>query len=119
AVPIDFRVVEAIPDDVDAVGIGVFAGLQPLPDSPVELDFAFLEANGFEGKPGQTQLLLGDDGTTIVAVGLGPPTDEPDGDTLRKAGAAFARAAKHAARLALVVPGDGQHIAEGIDLADY
>jgi leucyl aminopeptidase len=53
-------------------------------------------------------------------VGLGPKgMGEPDADTLRKAGAAFARAAKRAARCAIVVPDDGQHVVEGIGLADY
>jgi leucyl aminopeptidase len=121
-VPIDFRAVEDIPDDVDAVGVGVFAGLEPMPDSPVEMDLAFLAANGFEGKPGQAQALLGDDGTTVIALGLGPAAGagrEPEAEILRKAGAAFARSASRAARAAVVVPGDGEHVVEGIGLADY
>ena len=84
-----------------------------------------LEANGFSGKPGQVLVVPSGDGLA-VAVGVGDP-DGLDANLLRKAAAAFARAAsKHAALATNLADVDGtdvreagQAVVEGVLLASY
>ena len=52
---------------------------------------------------GEALALLADDGSTVVAVGLGP-ADEVDADVLRRGGAAFVKAAGQATSGAFVLP---------------
>src|SRR5437763_8574288 len=100
---IEVSAAEIAPDDVDVLGVPVFAE-RDVPDNVgVELDLKFLETSGFEGKVGETAPLLADDGSTIVAVGVGA-RDKIDPDQLRRAAAAFARKASRAGRAAFVLP---------------
>ncbi len=86
---------------------------------------AALEANGFEGKPGQTLSVPSGDGVA-VAVGIGDP-GTIDAAGLRTAAAAFARAAaKHAQLATNLADVDGvdarvgaQAVTEGVLLASY
>jgi leucyl aminopeptidase len=116
------------PDAVDAVGVAVFADRFEAGDVPEPLDHAFLEGQGFGGKPGQTCVVPGRDGRVVVGVGLG---DEPDATvaTYRRAAAALARAAQRQENVAtdlleavperLDRPAVAQAIAEGIVLGAY
>jgi leucyl aminopeptidase len=113
------------PDDAGTLGVPVFSGME-LPDSlPVELDESWCRARGFTGKLGETIALPADDGTTVVAVGLGERV-KVDAHVLRKAGAALAKAAKGETHLAtnlasasLQGPEAAQAVVEGILLANY
>jgi leucyl aminopeptidase len=126
-----FELVRTLPADpaaVDALGVGVFADRFGAGDAPAPLDRAFLEGQGFEGKPGQTCVAPGDDGRVVVAVGLG---DERDATvaTYRRAAAELARAAQRRQSLAtglldtvperLDRPAVAQAIAEGVVLGAY
>src|SRR5262245_52703676 len=128
---IAFKLVRTLPTDrtaVDALGVGVFADGFGAGDAPAPLDHAFLEGQGFEGKPGQTCVTPGGDGLVVVAVGLG---DESDAGvaTYRRAAAALARAAQRQQYVAtdllesvperLDRPAVAQAIAEGIVLGAY
>ncbi|HKA82454.1 MAG TPA: leucyl aminopeptidase [Acidimicrobiales bacterium] len=128
---IAFELVRTLPTDrtaVDALGVGVFADGFGAGDAPAPLDHAFLEGQGFEGKPGQTCVTPGGDGLVVVAVGLG---DESDAGvaTYRRAAAALARAAQRQQDVAtdllesvperLDRPAVAQAIAEGIVLGAY
>ena len=114
-----------IPSNTPAA-VPVFAGCKPVPGS-VELDTRYLKQRGFEGKKGQVEALLADDGTTIVAVGMGERA-EVTVDVLRDAAACAARAVPKAKRLAvsLLDAAGGvdaglaaQALAEGVALAAY
>lgn len=86
---------------------------------------AALTDSGFDGKAGQILAIPSADGL-VVAIGVGAP-DEVDANSLRSAGAAFARAASKHAHLAttLADAGDvdpaaaGQAVTEGVLLASY
>jgi leucyl aminopeptidase len=122
------RTLPADPAAVDAVGVGVFADRFEAGDVPEPLDHAFLEGQGFDGKPGQTCVVPGSDGRVVVAVGLG---DEPDAivATYRRAAAALAGAAQRQQNVAtdlldavperLDRPAVAQAITEGIVLGAY
>ena len=69
------RTLPADPTAADAVGVGVFADRLEAGDVPGPLDRAFLDGQGFTGKPGQTCVVPGGDGTVVVAVGLGEEGD--------------------------------------------
>ena len=126
--PIAFTTAGELPHDLDALGIPVFAGLEPLPGVPVEIDRRFCEQRGFEAKAGEALALQGDDDVTVVVVGLGA-LEEVGRETLRKAGAAFARTSGHAAVAAFSLPGArpagvdagtaAEAVVEGIALAAY
>ncbi len=103
--------------------LGVAVG----PTGPVPrqlgMNRASLEANGFDGKPGQTlSVPLG--GGLVVAVGIG---EDPDAGGLRNAAAAFARAASKHAHLAtnltevagIDAKAAGRAVVEGVLLASY
>ena len=112
---------------VDAVGVGVFA--DRLDDAlPAGVDRAFVEAQEFEGRPGQTCTVPGAGGRVVVLLGLGPE-DEVEVRTYRRAAAAFARAAHKQTHLAIDVLGSlpdrldpaavAQALAEGVMLGSY
>ena len=109
--PITFTTATEVPDDVAILVVPVLSGGVVPPDAPAELHAEFLEARGFEGTLGQTQPLMADDGSTILAVGIGD-ADRIDLEVIRRAGAATAKGATRATRIAValldVVP-------EGID----
>ena len=89
------------------------------------LSRAALEANGFEGKPGQVLAVPNGDGVA-VAIGVGEP-GAIDAAGLRSAAAAFARAAsKHAQLATNLADVEGvdarvaaQAVTEGVLLASY
>ena len=126
--PIAFEAAARVPEDAEYLGVPVFAdGVVP-EGAMVELDQRFLESSGFAGKVGETARLLADDGSTIVAVGVGKgPSDAVVADDIRRAAAAFAKTAWHARRAAFVLPrGSGldsplatRAVVEGIGLATY
>lgn len=114
---------KSVPGDATAVGYPV----GPKGSVPKQLGMsrAALADNGFEGQRGQTLKIPSGDGL-LVAIGVGP-ADEIDANSLRKAAAAFARAASKHARLAttLADAGDvdpqaaGSAVVEGVLLASY
>jgi leucyl aminopeptidase len=126
--PIAFTAAGRVPDDLDALGLPVFSGLEPIAGAPVEIDRRFGEQRGFEAKAGEALPLQGDDCVTVVAVGLGAP-GEVGSETLRKAGAAFVRTSWHAEAAAFVLPGErpagldpaeaAEAVVEGIALGAY
>jgi leucyl aminopeptidase len=116
------------PTAADAVGVGVFSDRLEADDVPAALDRAFLDAQGFTGKPGQTCVVPGGDGGVVVAVGLGEE-DDATVATYRRAAAALARATPRQRQVATDLL-DGaperldraevaQAIAEGIVLGAY
>ncbi|MEY2474990.1 MAG: leucyl aminopeptidase [Actinomycetota bacterium] len=122
--PLDVTSSRAIPTDVEVIGIPVFAGRRAAADADVEIDMAFLERRGFDGRLGEAQALLVDDGTTVIALGLGDANGASP-ETVRRAAAALVRTTGKAATAALVLPigndgpGAGQAAAEGAKLAGY
>jgi leucyl aminopeptidase len=122
------RTLPADPTAADAVGVGVFADGLEAGDVPGPLDRVFLDGQGFTGKPGQTCVVPGGDGTVVVAVGLGEEGDATVA-TYRRAAAALARAAQRQRHVAadlldaaperLDRPELAQAIAEGIVLGAY
>jgi leucyl aminopeptidase len=124
---IDVTVSAQVPDDVQVLGVPVFAGRRQPDKAAVELDVSYLAERGFEGKAGEACAVPADDGSTIVAIGMGDP-DEVGVETLRRAGAAFAKAAWNDTRAAIdVLDAAGevdrgvaaQALAEGTVLASY
>src|SRR3954447_7913305 len=103
--PITFSAAPAgkLPGNVQAVGVPVFAGRKPAANAGVELDLGFLKRQGFEGKVGEAVVLLADDGGTVIAVGVGKAADL-DADAVRRAAAAFTKAAAQASTGAFVLP---------------
>src|SRR5687768_433124 len=97
--PITFSTAKAVPADADVLAVPVFAGRRIPAGTSAELDMGFLEARGFEGRAGETLPLLADDGTTVLAVGLGEES-AVDVDVIRRAAATMVRASWHATRLA-------------------
>ena len=97
--PIAFSVSRAVPADTAVLAVPVFAGGKMPPRSDVELDLPYLLGRDFEGKLGQAQPLLADDGTTILAVGMGEP-GELDLEAFRRAGAAVSKGAWKAPSIA-------------------
>jgi leucyl aminopeptidase len=122
------RTLPADPEAADAVGVGVFADRLAQDEVPEPLDRRFLDGQGFEGKPGQTCVVPGDDGRMVVALGLGAEDDASVG-TYRKAAVALARAGHRGRRLATTLlegvpetlerPAVAQAIAEGVVLGAY
>src|SRR5581483_6744766 len=100
--PIDVRVSAQIPDDVQVLGVPVFAGRRQPDKAEVELDVSYLAERGFEGKVGEACAVPADDGSTIVALGMGKP-DDVSVETFRRAGAAFAKAAWNDTSAAIAV----------------
>ncbi len=100
--PIQFTTAREVPADADVLVVPVLAGPVVPVGGPAELDLPFLASRDFEGKLGQTQPLLADDGSTILAVGLGA-ADAIDLDTLRRAGAAAVKASWKARAVAVAL----------------
>ena len=117
-----------VPGDVPVLGIPVYAGRRPVARAGAELDAAFLAGRGFEGKPGDVLAVPADDGSTIVALGVGEPAGVTT-EILRRAAAAFVRTAGRDDRAAttllaaaprgLDVGAAAQAVAEGAILASY
>jgi len=113
----------AVPKSATAVGFAVATkGAVP---RQLGLSRSALEANGFEGKPGQVLAVPNGDGM-VVAIGVGEPGSATAND-LRTAAAAFARAgAKHSELATNLADLDGvdaasagQAVVEGVLLASY
>jgi leucyl aminopeptidase len=104
-VPLTAELAKTAPTDVDAVAVGAVKGTSV----GGEVDQAFLDAQGFEGKKGEVRAVPGADGRTTYVVGLGPAA-EVDAAVLRYAAGALARAAKRHSSLAVDLLG---HLAEG------
>lgn len=121
---ITIDVAESVPSDADCVGIPVGTGSEV--PSTLGLDRDTLTRSGFDGAVGQTLVLPRQNEPTLVAVGIGDPT-ELDAAKLRDAAAAFARAvSKHShlvTTLADVVKVNpeaaAQAVVEGALLASY
>ena len=119
---------EAVPSDTEVLGVPVFADLNLPAGAGATVNRRFLSAMGFEGRPGQTERLQAEDGSIVVAVGVGP-ADELDTDALRRAGAGFVRSVGRARRAAVTLPAAArgrvaagravQAVVEGIALGGY
>jgi leucyl aminopeptidase len=114
------------PADAEVVGVPVFAGLQVAGNGP-SIDIEHLRARGYEAKPGEVITLPGENGTTVIAVGVGAARDVTP-DVIRRASGSLARAAARRTSLvshvlAAVEDGDrvvaAQAAAEGALLASY
>jgi leucyl aminopeptidase len=110
------------PKDVDAIGVPV--GTDGAVPRSLGLSRARLAEHGFEGKVGQTFVLAGATGPTLIAVGTGPASERTP-STLRTSAAALARAAgKRTSVATSLADGDGaraaaQAVVEGVTLASY
>ena len=85
-----FEVVAAVPTGCAVLGVPVFSDLSTPAGAGAVVDRRYLAQRRFEGQPGQTVALPADDGTTVVALGVGR-RGTVDLDALRRAGAALAR----------------------------
>jgi leucyl aminopeptidase len=124
-VPITFTASRDLPDDVELLAVPVFADLSVPAGAPVELDNGFLRAAGFDGKVGKSRALPADDGTMVLAVGMGDK-NKVDAEVFRRAAArlvSWTGPARRAATTLLAagpaVPGAAQAVAEGAALAAY
>jgi leucyl aminopeptidase len=127
---IAFSYAAELPGNATVVGAPVFEERAPAAGAGVVPDAGYLARRGFEGKLGETMAVPGGDGPTVVAVGLGDPA-KLDADALRRAAAAFARAAWKDERAAttlvaaavesgrLDVAAAAQAVAEGAALGAY
>ena len=123
---ISFSLARAVPADAQVLGVPVFAGGRV--GHGAELDPRFLAERGFEGRPGETLAIPADDGTTVVAIGMGD-SGKVDADALRRAAAALVKAAWKDTRVATTLldaaPAHvdrarvAQTIAEGAAMASY
>jgi leucyl aminopeptidase len=101
--PPRFESASRVPAGATVLGIPVFADLSSPPGTGATVAREFLSQRRFEGQPGQALAVWADDGTTVVALGVGP-RDQVDADGLRRAGAALARQAGDAAEVATTLP---------------
>ena len=128
--PIAFTATKEVPSDAQVVAVPVFQG-RVMPSGHAELDADFLAARDFEGRVGQTQALMADDGTTILAVGVGE-AGSVSADVLRRAASAAIKGSWRAESVALALldavtdaavgldrAKAGQAIAEGASLGAY
>jgi leucyl aminopeptidase len=126
--PMAVSLAGSVPDDVQVVGVPVFAG-RTLPDGAgPDIDRDYLAERGFEAKVGETTTLPGAGGTTVVAVGVGEP-DKVTAETLRRSAAALVKAAWRDPRVATTLLAAApagldpalaaQAVAEGALLASY
>ena len=117
------------PADVTVLGVPVFAGRVVPAGAEVELDGGWLAGRRFEGKLGETLPVPADDGSTIVAVGMGDPA-ELTTEGVRRAAASLVRAAGHDAAVATTLlaaatvaglepAAAATALAEGASLATY
>jgi leucyl aminopeptidase len=108
-----------------ATAVGVAVGTKGAVPRQLGLSRSALEANGFEGKPGQILAVPSSEGVTI-AIGIGDP-GAVDANGLRSAAASFARSASKHAHLAVNLAdldevdarAAGQAVTEGVLLASY
>ena len=125
---IAFSAARQVPADAEVLGVPVYAGRDVPDGAGAELDLDYLARRKFDGKRGQAQALLADDGTTLVALGLGDRASLSV-DDLRRAAAALVAAAGTATRVATTLlaalpesldkKAAAQAVAEGIALAAY
>jgi leucyl aminopeptidase len=117
-----FEVSRTVPGKVAVLGVPVFADLTSPPDAGAEVDRRFLAQRRFEGQPGHAIAVLADDGSTVVALGVGRKETVDDAG-LRLAGAALARNAGDAAVVATTLtaafPEHTAATVEGIGLGAY
>jgi leucyl aminopeptidase len=117
-----FDIERRAPSDVAVLGVPVFSDLSTTPEAGAEIDRAFLAQRRFEGQPGQAIALLADDGSTVVALGVGS-RESVDADAVRLAGGALARNAGDAETVATTLtaswPEHAQAVVEGIGLGAY
>ncbi|MBV9935233.1 MAG: hypothetical protein JO367_13090, partial [Actinobacteria bacterium] len=123
--PITFTASRDVPDDVDLLAVPVYADLTVPAGTPVELETAFLKAAGFDGKVGKSRALPADDGTLVLAVGMGDK-NKIDTEAFRRAAArlvSWTGPARRAATTLLAaapdVAGGAQAIAEGAAMGAY
>jgi leucyl aminopeptidase len=113
-----------VPKEANVLGVPVFTDLSMPAAAGADVHREFLAQRCFEGEPGQAQALLADDGGTVIAVGVGD-RDAVTADDLRKAGAALAREAGSATRIATTLalstadPELAAAVVEGVGLAAY
>ena len=88
-----------VPAGVAVLGVPVYSDLTVPEGAGAGIDARFLGQRRFEGRPGQAQAVPGDDGRTVLALGVGP-RGEVSAEDLRKAAAALARQAGDADRVA-------------------
>ena len=122
---IEITLARKAPARAELVGIAITS--DEVADKPHDLDWAVLEARGFDGSVGQAQIVGGPD-KPVVALGMGPAADV-NATAFRRAGVALARSAKRVPRAAadvLGATGEGiskeaaaQAFAEGVDLGAY
>jgi leucyl aminopeptidase len=119
-----FELVRRVPAEVAVLGIPVYADLSTPAGAGAAVAREFLAQRRFEGQPGQAQAVWADDGTTVVALGVGP-RDRVDPDGLRRAGAALARQLGAATEVATTLPAAARDMdgvvagVEGIGLGAY
>ena len=125
-----FEASEAVPPGASVLGVPVYADLTVPAGAGAEVDADFLRQRRFEGRPGQVQALFADDGTTVLAAGVGDRGSISTED-LRRAAAALARNAGRADHLATTLvaaleapsedaAGPGTRaVVEGLGLASY
>jgi leucyl aminopeptidase len=101
--PPRFELVNRVPAQTAVLGIPVFADLSSPPAAGASVARQFLVQRRFEGQPGQALAVWADDGTTVVALGVGP-RDRVDAEGLRRAGAALARQAGDASEVTTTLP---------------
>jgi leucyl aminopeptidase len=97
-------------------------------DEPEDLDWAVLKSRGFEGRPGQVQIVSGANGRPVAVVGVGKSA-EVDPKKIRRASIGLAKAAKRhktvASSLLDVLPFDADRVsaarahAEGLVMGAY
>jgi leucyl aminopeptidase len=102
---IAIQLAESVPADAEVLGVGVYADRLADGTVPEPLDAAFLTAQGFAGKPGETLVVPGAAGQVVVALGLGDSADVTV-RTFRKAAAALARAGRRQQRVATTLLAD-------------
>ncbi|HET9078776.1 MAG TPA: leucyl aminopeptidase [Acidimicrobiales bacterium] len=121
-----------IPAGVAVLGVPVYRDLTMPAGAGAELDAQYLAQRRFEGRPGQAQAMLADDGTTVLALGVGDK-GAVSADDLRRAASTLARqagAADHVATTLLAaVPGAAEDaeghetlaaaVVEGFTLGSY
>ena len=96
------RTLARVPRTVDALAVPVWSGLRLPPHPAAEIDARYLAGRGFDGRLGETQALLADDGGAVIAVGLGDPA-RLTADGVRRAAAAAVRAAGRARSIAFTL----------------
>lgn len=97
------------PAGAELVGVGVFSDR----DRPAQLPGDVLDSRGFDASAGKTMIVNTEKGLR-AAVGLGP-VDEFDEQTLRTAGAGFARAARRHKNVATTLLADAAKEIEALD----